>query len=437
MTLDGVDGDKVAGDEGYRLRIVNLASDASTNGLCVNQNNLSATNITVLHVECSGATQAGLNNTGGGMFLRSPNTEAGWNWIHSTTPATGPCPSTCWWANGIVSFAATGTTNFDDNIIHDNWIQDITFDAIACSSQCSIYNNRVINTWVSGPHSDSLLIQSGSYSQIYNNVVLDSGGQDIYIDNLYDSTCAHIRIYNNVIDSDPGFGIVLDPEGGAGAGTANSQCTTGSVSILDDVVIANNTFVSTSGSNMRVGARGAGEIITNLVILNNIWGENSAVNTVSVTLQSDTTLLDDNAWDYNSYGTLSPKFPDIAATASGVFHTLAELRALSPARETNGKTGDVTYASPGGNDFHLAQADTVARGAGRNLTAEYPFLLADADGNPRPGSGAWDLGAYAAPASDAGPITIMITEFAWTVLGLAVALAAYRIWIARKTGVLR
>lgn len=41
-------------------------------------------------------------------------------------------------------------------------------------------------------------------------------------------------------------------------------------------------------------------------------------------------------------------------------------------------------------DLHLAASDTVARGNGANL---YSLFATDKDGNPRPSSGAWDIGA--------------------------------------------
>ena len=43
------------------------------------------------------------------------------------------------------------------------------------------------------------------------------------------------------------------------------------------------------------------------------------------------------------------------------------------------------------NDYHLAAADTVARGAGVNLTAS--GITTDIDGEARPATGAWDIGA--------------------------------------------
>lgn len=61
-------------------------------------------------------------------------------------------------------------------------------------------------------------------------------------------------------------------------------------------------------------------------------------------------------------------------------------------------TGTVQFKDAANKDFHLAAADTVARGAGVNLTAS--GITTDIDGETRPATGAWDIGAdqYVAPA---------------------------------------
>ncbi len=54
-------------------------------------------------------------------------------------------------------------------------------------------------------------------------------------------------------------------------------------------------------------------------------------------------------------------------------------------------TGTVQFRDAANNDFHLATADTVARGAGVNLTSS--GITTDIDGQTRPATGAWDIGA--------------------------------------------
>lgn len=62
-------------------------------------------------------------------------------------------------------------------------------------------------------------------------------------------------------------------------------------------------------------------------------------------------------------------------------------------------TGTVQFKDAANQDFHLAAADTVARGAGVNLTSS--GITTDIDGQARPATGAWDIGAdqYTAPPS--------------------------------------
>ena len=58
---------------------------------------------------------------------------------------------------------------------------------------------------------------------------------------------------------------------------------------------------------------------------------------------------------------------------------------------THSKTGVVAFKDAAAKDYHLAAADTVARGAGVNLTAS--GITTDIDGDARPATGAWDIGA--------------------------------------------
>lgn len=58
---------------------------------------------------------------------------------------------------------------------------------------------------------------------------------------------------------------------------------------------------------------------------------------------------------------------------------------------THSKTGVVQFVDAAAKDYHLAASDTVARGAGINLTAS--GITTDIDGDARPATGAWDIGA--------------------------------------------
>lgn len=66
---------------------------------------------------------------------------------------------------------------------------------------------------------------------------------------------------------------------------------------------------------------------------------------------------------------------------------------------TDAITGTVQFKDAANYDYHLAATDTVARGAGVNLTAS--GITTDIDGETRPATGGWDIGAdqYTSPPS--------------------------------------
>lgn len=385
VTVNGVTGNAAfGGSTTYGIIVANIGDG----GRCAYSNN-GGSNNKLLHVECQVASTTQPDDNFGGVYFSGGNGfEVAYNWIHPPTSTQTRATGITMWPNG-------GLSSFTANLEHDNRVDNLYDDGIRCGADCSIYHNEVSRIVNSG-HSDSLLAQSGSYIAIYNNYVHDSGDQNIYLDNLYDSTCAHIRIYNNVIASNPGFGMNIDAEGGVGGTCPDGPG--GSSSTWDDVVIANNTFYSTSASSVRTSNRGQP---TNLVFLNNIFGTQTDGSYHSLDLQSNSTIASSTAWDYNVYSTSDANYPAITSWANN--NTLAQMRNLSPARETNGKVGIPIYVNTSAADFHLALSDTLAFGKGENLMTSYPFLSTDKDGNPRSTSGPWDIGAYQAQTNVSRP----------------------------------
>lgn len=64
---------------------------------------------------------------------------------------------------------------------------------------------------------------------------------------------------------------------------------------------------------------------------------------------------------------------------------------VSDAPGAHSVTGTVQFKDAANKDFHLAATDTVARGAGVNLTSS--GITTDIDGETRPATDAWDIGA--------------------------------------------
>lgn len=303
---------------------------------------------------------------------------------HDTIPSglgtsTGGLAVYHWDANGAYVTTHSTSTTFNVGKIHDTLVENIFHDGLKGGANLSIYNNVIKHVEGSG-HSDSLLIQSGGYSQIYNNYVEKSADQNIYLDNLYDAPCAHLRVYNNILNSNLGFGIIIDPEGAAGSPPASaSGCSGSSPSAWDDLVIANNTFVSASSSHIR---KGRSNPITNLVILNNIFGGGQVGGDTLTELfnGSAASFLNSTAWDYDLNNAASG---DAISNWSGSNQTLAQLQALSPAREAHGTLGTAVFVNAGAHDYHLDASDTAAKGTGVDVTATYPYLAADKDGLTR------------------------------------------------------
>ena len=377
ITVDGLTGDARAGNTTYPFRVINLAPGVtdSTPSFAFYANTGGEGHLAIRHIEITGSGgSSSLTNQEGGVYLQVAavgDVEFSYNWIHGVNAGTKLNTT------GLACWSATGTTSYTDGCnIHHNLIQYMAHDGIRAGSNASLHDNDLTGVDGSG-HSDSLLCQSGNYCAIYNNYVYSSADQNIYINNLDNSYRGHLRIYNNVINSDPGFGIVLDAEGGAS-------------SVLDDVVIAHNTFYTQSASALRVVNRGQ---VTNLAMLNNIFGTTSDISYRSVELTANTTIMNSSSWDYNVYSTASANYPQIAVWGASQY-TRAQLQAVSPARETHGAVGIPTYVNAGANDFHLASGDTLAKNTGVNLSAPYSFLTADKDGLSRPQGSAWDIGAY-------------------------------------------
>jgi hypothetical protein len=392
VTVDGAIGSPAfGGSTTMGISVTNIGAS----GFCAYENS-GGHHFKLLHIECYG-TSPGTSqpdDNRGGFYLSAGGSgkggvEVAYNYIHG--PVQPAFSNSKWGATCVTVWAATGTSNLTDNLQHDNRCDQVYNDGLRCAANCSIYHNEVSHVDASG-HSDSLLIQSGSYTAVYGNYVHDSYDQNIYFDNLFDSACGHVRIYNNIINSPGGHGgINIDPEGGAGTAGSGTGCV-GSSAAWDDVVIANNTFYQSSTYNVFWSGRGA---VTNLAVLNNIFGQVSMGGGAwySIYLGSGPSFATGDRWDYNVYSTTSSGYPTIAHTSSN--YVLAGLQALIPAREAHGKTGSPSFTNPTSGDFHLTASDAVAKSAALNLALVYPFLQTDADGKQRSLTGAWDLGAYA------------------------------------------
>jgi hypothetical protein len=375
ITIDGIIGNAAAGDQNYGLKVTN----SGTNVGCI-QDFSAGTQIKVFHIDCSASQEGNGDDAHAGIrFQAASQYEIAYNWIH------GPGPAGRWHLTGIICFCGTGGTNWDDVKIHHNKVEYMYHDGIDVGNNTSVYNNWTHR--IDGSlHSDSLQCEGGSYCQIYNNFAQDNGDQSIYLDNFSGSTRGPLRVYNNVIASieaphTAAFGVVMKPD---------------AASPWNDIVIANNTFFDLQNEAIRKSTNS----VNNLVVLNNIIARRNLAGYQIDFTDSLITFADANAFDYQVYMSGSADYPYLINDLTGcngngaAACSLTQLQTLTSPLEVHGKLGNPIFINAAGGDFHLAPTDTIATGAARNLYSQYPFLQADKDGNSRPSSGGWDVGAF-------------------------------------------
>jgi hypothetical protein len=153
-----------------------------------------------------------------------------------------------------------------------------------------------------------------------------------------------------------------------------------------EAYVYNNTMVGDEHTIVDFSARG----YRTVVLQNNIFvGARSGVGI------GDATTISGLTSDYNNfYGWSLGQFSNLVGGARSINY----FRYQGLGYETHGLNVNPLFLS--GTDFRLRPASR-AIGAGINLSSVF---TTDAAGNPRPSTGAWDLGAYqtANPASKRG-----------------------------------
>jgi hypothetical protein len=108
-----------------------------------------------------------------------------------------------------------------------------------------------------------------------------------------------------------------------------------------------------------------------------------------------------NAGIYQNYSTVYAKNNIVQANllkgfdgtfASGSDYNISDMTSAPGSHSKTSTT--VSFVNVTNRNFHLSSSDTAARGAGINLTSDPNLSFStDIDGDPRPSSGAWDIGA--------------------------------------------
>ena len=272
-------------------------------------------------------------------------------------------------ADGVLHADTFSGAGYDQNLIHDNVIcspravgqSNLGTDCMQFSgSGYSIYNNTLISYQTSswntseGQHSDGWQTGGGSYVKIYNNYIYGfdntglyggcwgnavSGGSHIF---------EHVRIYNNIIDAG----------GWNAAGCIDIAADQGAGSTFSDIMVLNNAVHQPAGS------QGAG--------IGFATGDGQGTWTLNVC--SNNIIVNGNNYAIQDQGATTQ-----VSIGNNAIITEAQAATMFRSYSINSTN----------NDWHLAVSATPMIGQGANF---YSFFTTDKDGNPRPASGAWDIG---------------------------------------------
>ena len=280
------------------------------------------------------------------------NVEFDHNWLKSSAGA-GSDIVFYWTAPG--SAAYDSALKFHHNTLYAPFSsQGLGQDGMRIDgvSGVSIYNNLFSGYSYSGSteHQDGIQDWTyGSYIKIYNNTFLDFANAGINISAYYGGY-SHVRIYNNIIS----FTNSVASAGSEGGfiGIAAGGFT------MNDCIVANNLIAGGSQGWSMNDSGNYGATWTNSLIENNISVQGAGV-------QADTAhgVVSSNNIDNMSLSTAQSYFTNYVSTLNG----------------TN-------------NNFHLKSGATNLIGKGTNLTSY--GITTDFDGNPRPATGAWDIGPF-------------------------------------------
>jgi hypothetical protein len=267
---------------------------------------------------------------------------------------------------------------WDAHLIHDNTIfvnvqaSGTGPDAIRLSGSTSIYNNvikGIEGKKITGSqHSDGVQAL-GAYMKVYNNEIVNMSNCGIFIDQL-GKQGGYGRVYNNLVyltASWPGYarGIQFKTETGC--------------DLMDDVRIYNNTVVDFHGYyGIYLKLNQSTDKVTNCEIKNNLVYNCKGIRA--------------DAGDYQCGRDLVIDCNLVHAGPRGRHGIVCGDGNYAQQHGPPGAPTFVRYAERSAtNDFHLAAEDRAARNNGANLS---PYFTHDLEGNRRPHSQGWDIGAY-------------------------------------------
>lgn len=348
------------------------------------------------------------NTTGGGIEFTGPVDYVSIYGLHiSYTGAEG-----IFMTNGAVRQA------YDGAVISKTLIEYTGDDCIFTGGSTTVSGSilRYINPFGSGGHPDYIQGLNSNYLDVHDTSFYDRTQSSYMIDNesaIPTDTVpwGHIRIYNNLLYySDQNLapvteGIYFLASDNLGY---NGQAP-GSYFIpevrWDDILVANNTFYNlkqTIPVNMNVRPEVGRVDATNVSVKNNIIYDSSPGSVsfaVNPNIHFDRTyagfLLPNFAFDNNVVAADSSSLGSIViGFHSSTYNTVEDLDASShdsTVEFLSNSSIAPKFSNLSAPDFHLSSLDTAAAGKGANLSQ---YFTTDKDGDARPGSGSWDIGAF-------------------------------------------
>ncbi len=262
------------------------------------------------------------------------------------------------------------------------------------------------------PHHDGIYLRpqsadAGSNIDIYNNTFWGthtnaSGTAAIW------AASSSANIYNNLIvncnslaNGDYSGTLPIDCSAGADAPSKSPSL----MRVLNNTIIVNTAADLDNGQSTEALYMGCDGSETwpakdTLIVENNIFYDFRTSIYGTDLVGTDPMTSGPNGWtfDYNDYSTVLPALFQISGVNSGL--NLGGLQAIG--WESNGQSNDpqfVSLVNSGGtgswqNNYALTSGSPCIS-AGANLSSlNLPGLNADIQGNPRPTSGPWDIGAY-------------------------------------------
>lgn len=296
--------------------------------------------------DATGASPAG--GTCFGLANAIPN-EIGWNVIHDlTNPIVGNSGTTTTFIHDNRVYNGTGSNS---GVNHPNMIEILNNNG-----RTELYNNVVYNQEAAG----AFYVALCSNSDAWNNVIYNGGSSDNQPPITLDDDCGSdttftSNYYNNTLQT-----------GGATAIRVNGRSLPG----VGPVVVKNNHFIDSNGSTATDG--------TGAVCYNQ---PGSCDPVVSYT-ESNSVPQTNAAANANS----SPHFDQYAS---------GQTFAFSPVASTNSTVGAGTnLSSSATGNLASLQNDTSYACTQQTVSGVVQVVCPARTVNARPGSGAWNSGAY-------------------------------------------